>query len=110
MRSAQWTLCLWPGLPGLWQQGRWRSLGVALAFSALLNGMIWVTVWRPASIPLWLLASGWAQIGGFWIVSAWNSHREYCRRLALPKSQQLDAWFRDAQQNYLQGRWNEAER
>jgi len=109
MQVAPWNLCLWPGLPGLWQRGQARSLGIAIAFSALLNGTIWATVWRPAGTTTGLLVLAWTQVVAFWVVSAWNSHRQLRRLSALPKSQQLDDWFRGAQQDYLKGHWIDAE-
>ena len=109
MYAVPGFLWCWPGLPGLWRQGRWRSLGVALAFAALLNGPIWATVWQPIGLtPVWL-AAAWAQVVGFWVVSAWNSHRELMRLAELPKSQQLDGWYLEAQRDYLRGHWIEAE-
>lgn len=109
MHFAPWSLCLWPGLPGLWQRGRARSLGIALAFSMLLNGTIWATVWRPAGTSNVLITLAWTQVLAFWLVSAWNSHRQLKQWSALPKSQQLDDWFRKAQSDYLKGHWLDAE-
>lgn len=109
MGCSHWSLCLWPGLPGAWQRGQWRSLGVAVVFAGLLNATLWATVWRPWGLSSWLLAGAWTQIGVFWAISAWNSHREYRRWVALPKSPQCEAWFREAQRDYLRGHWIEAE-
>jgi len=109
MQAALWNLCLWPGLPGLWQRGQTRSLGIAVAFSVLVNATIWATVWRPAGVSNGFLAFAWAQVIVAWLISAWNSHRQLRRFWALPKSQQLDEWFREAQKDYLKGHWIEAE-
>lgn len=109
MQWAPWNLCLWPGLPGLWQRGQTRGLVFALGFALLLNVTIWATVWRPIGATSGVLLVAWAGIAGCWVVSAWNSHRQWVRQAALPKSPQLEDWFREAQQQTLKGHWIEAE-
>lgn len=109
MQAAPWNLCLWPGLPGLWRRGQARSLGIAVAFAVLLNGTIWATVWRPAGTSTVVVTLAWVLVLGFWSVSAWNSHRQLQQWSALPKSQQLDDWYRKAQADYLKGHWIDAE-
>jgi len=46
---------------------------------------------------------------GFWIVSAWNSHKWVVRTRRLSKRPGFDQLFVQAQSEYLKGHWLEAE-
>lgn len=110
MQSPGWWTYSWPGLPGLWYAGRWRGLIVALAFSVLLNFAFLVTF--VPSFRVDRLTSGllWATTAFFWFVSAWNSHLWAKRVARLPKKEDLDRIFVQAQEQYVRGHWVEAER
>lgn len=105
---GRWTYS-WPGLAGLWCAGRWRGLGVALAFSVLLNAALVVTFVPSLQTDRLTAAGLWAIAGIFWGVSAWNSHSWLRRLRQLPKKEELDRLFVLAQEQYLRGHWVEAE-
>ena len=108
MRRTPWIMCAWPGLPQLWR-GAWSGLAVALAFAAMLNAALLMSVIWPewvsstARTGLWIvLAVGW--VGGIW------AGRRYSPGAAEPRGAVLGDLFPAAMGQYLQGNWLEAER
>lgn len=116
MRLAVWIASLWPGLPQAWRLGSVRGLALAMLFAAGLNlalvcSFVWPR-WPIAILPPGTAAAiAWVWVLGLWIIGfRWTAGtwRNLCplRRIAEP---QIDEWFREAQQAYLQGHWIEAE-
>lgn len=112
MRALSWTICLWPGLAGLWLRGRWGGLIAAIAFGLLLNFAV-VRTFGPLEMPV-VLAGGaspvaaWVLVLGFWVVGVWLGRCELTpSKVAV--NPQFDEWFREAQTAYLKGHWIEAE-
>jgi hypothetical protein len=109
MVRTPWKLCLWPGLPHLWQRGAWLGLLVAIGFAVALNllllaSFVWVELLSPGSLRLawmgaafvWIVSAGW---------SAWFGVGATPRQVATS-----EAMFREALSEYIQENWFEAER
>ncbi len=111
MRAVSWTTCLWPGLAALWIRGRWGGLVLAIAFGWALQFAVLRTL-APAELPVVLAGANpmvaWVCVLSLWIAGAWFGWRELVPG-HTPANPQLDQWFRDAQTEYLQGHWIEAE-
>ena len=46
------AVCIWPGLPSLWERGSWAGLGLAVVFAGLLNVLLVAsTVWTDSRAP-----------------------------------------------------------
>ena len=109
MRAAQWITCCWPGLSGLWLQGRWSGLVTAIGFAVLLNvamasQFLWVQVVSQQGLAiLWAIAF-LAWCGGFW-----QAARHVYRLPPRPLRQGEVDLFIQAQGEYLRGHWFEAE-
>ena len=116
MRPALWLAGLWPGFAQAWLLGRWKGLALASGFAAALNLAV-VATWAwprwPAELPTGMTAAAaWLLVLGFWSAGlAWLRHD--WPRLAAKRPQKADAeveaWFSDAQTQYLRGHWLEAE-
>lgn len=102
---ARATTCLWPGLPQLWFHGSLRGLALAVGFSVLVNGTLIASfVWTE------LLSS--AQLGSAWVVAGlvWSAAATYSwRRADRPRNASAEGLFVRGQEEYLQGKWREAE-
>jgi hypothetical protein len=108
MVRMPWVTYLWPGLPQLWRQGLWVGLALAVGFGVLLNGLlmaslVWVELLSPG-----MLRAGWLVTGGIWLASAVTS-AWYGWGVAPRRAHSVEAMFREAQSEYLQGKWFEAE-
>jgi len=111
MRALSWMTCLWPGLAGLWVRGRWGGLMAAITFGLLLNFAA-LRTFAPSALPVVLIgssspAAAWILVLGFWVAGVWLARRDLIPPKAVPP--QIDQWFREAQTQYLQGHWIEAE-
>lgn len=102
------VLAIWPGLAQIWT-GQ-EVLGLILGFlfaTALELAIVARWVWTEAFGAGWaggfglLAAMTWAASLGYTVWWVWLCHPERFR-------QQIDRLFRDAQEAYLQGRWNDA--
>src|SRR5262245_41478613 len=70
---------LWPGLPQLWDGGRWSGFGLAVVAALGLQTLIltgWV--WGELSRPFWI-GCGAAALGVFWLFGLamgrrWSQH------------------------------------
>lgn len=102
-------LFAWPGLARLWGPGQWRGLASAVCFSVLLNAALLASWGGIGELNLVGRLSIWMGVCVFWVVSAWNSHRWWQQRLALPKSVDGQRLLTQAQEAYLRGHWVEAE-
>ena len=111
-----WAMSLWPGLPQLWYQGGWSGLTLAMAFTLLLNvllaaSFVW-TDWLGVNLRL----AGWSAVGLLWMASVWAAPRQFTpaedeRPDELAKNSDDDrTWLHQAQEQYLQGNWFEAQR
>jgi len=117
MRFTLWIVSLWPGCLHAWQLGQWRGLALAMAFGVALNvALVTTFVW-----PQWLgmdtppavsAAANWLLVLGLWSAGRVWLRRD-APRVAGTKSngkwEDLDAWFQQAQHEYLKGHWIEAE-
>jgi len=110
MRRMPWTTYLWPGLPQLWFLGQWSGLALAVGFGVLLNllvlaSFVWAELLRPFDLRL-----GWTMVGLLWsgsaVVSAWRGTGRPAARASIS----AEGLFRQAQSEYLQENWFEAEK
>lgn len=103
--KARAIACLWPGLPQLWFEGSLAGLTLALGFSLLLNASLIASfVWTELLSSL-QLGAAWTLAGLLWAAAATYSWR----RAVRPRSATADALFVRGQEEYLQGKWLEAE-
>ncbi len=104
------TLTFWPGLSQIWSGQEALGLILAGLFALALNGAIATqfiydemlgssgsTFLLALAVTIWTAST----IYSLWWV--WRCHPERFRR-------QIDQLYRDGQQFYLQGRWNESRR
>lgn len=109
MVRMPWATYLWPGLPQLWQQGRWSALGLAVGFGLLVNLALMASfVWVELLAPVWLRLL-WLVIVGSWTAAA-AATAWYGWGVAPRKAQSAEAMFREALTEYLKENWFEAER
>ena len=109
MQVSSWLTCLWPGLPRLWWRGDWRALMTALAFAIVLD--VWVMsrfLW-PELLPPRLVTVGGLAVLAFWLVSAWQGSRSLGNILGAVGDRAPEDLFIQAQREYLQKHWLEAE-
>lgn len=116
MPVSPWISCMWPGLARLWWRGDWSGLALAVAFTAgfnflLLTTCLWVELVSPT-----FRSAGWMVILGVWLVSAWVSRRHLPGLIsplpsvaASPVDKPSLDLFPEAQSEYLQGNWYQAE-
>jgi hypothetical protein len=109
MRMAASLLCLWPGLPQLWLRGDWRALCVALIFTALFNLLFVASFLWTEMLPATVLPAAWMGLAVSWSVSVWHSCRWWRQGVTPVASPACDRLFIQAQGEYLQGHWFEAE-
>lgn len=107
--ASRWSsraMCLWPGLPQLWQQGAWSGLALAVGFSALLNGLVSATILWDELLPL-----GWSRAAWVALVVGWGAWIAFSLRKELPveASEPAQDLFREATNEYLKGNWFVAE-
>jgi hypothetical protein len=109
MRFWWSILCLWPGLPQLWFEGRLWALGLAVLFTGQLHLALVTTFVWPELVAPHLEALTWLAVGCVWFACAAKSYRKppYLRR--GEQTAQTDALFREAQTEYLRGNWYQAE-
>lgn len=102
-------LCFVPGLAPAWLVGNPFSLLELLAFTLTLNSLLIATWIWPQWGPAWLVGCGWLFCGLFWMVSAIHALWRLPKWLGTtPKVPQRD-FFVEAQREYLQGNWFDAE-
>jgi hypothetical protein len=118
MRLLFWIADLWPGFVQAWLAARWVGLVLAIAFAGALNLAIvtslnwsgWLGVNSP---PAASAVVAWLMVLGLWIGGAvWlrrDDPRLICGGAAGRRDPQLEAWFCEAQHEYLKGHWIEAE-
>jgi tetratricopeptide (TPR) repeat protein len=113
MPPHAWTL-VWPGLARLWLRGQWQGLGIAVLFAGLLNGLIVTTFLWPRTIgneqsAVVLNIVGWFVVVCFWGASFWTTWHHLPRWRPGADARGDDALFLQAQTEYLQGHWYDAE-
>jgi hypothetical protein len=109
MVRMPWATYLWPGLPQLWQQGRWSALALAVGYGLLVNLALMASfVWVELLTPLWLRLL-WFVIGSTWAAAA-AATAWYGWGVAPRKANSAEAMFREALTEYLKENWFEAER
>lgn len=103
-------LSMWPGLPQIWTGQETLGLLLAGFFAAVLNLTIlsrWVwTSWFAPGVPAFLstvTTLAWVFGLGYTLWWLWRCHPERHRV-------DIDRLFREAQEAYLRGRWNDARR
>jgi len=104
------ALSVWPGLAQVWSGQEVMGLILASWFALTLNAalatkLIWTASVSPAfSTFLGVLAAGtWTAGLLYTLWWVWRCHPERYRA-------EIDRLFREANEQYLQGRWNEARR
>jgi tetratricopeptide (TPR) repeat protein len=116
MNWGRIILCSWPGLPGLWQRGQSSSLIFAIGFTILLNLALVSTFLWPRSLGEAFPIVTWPVLLLIWSTSMFFSYKSMPEWLETPKiavadeRKQSDVLFIRAQQEYLRGDWDEAER
>jgi len=102
--------CLWPGAGGVFRQGGWSFLTMALGFGFALCTVVTLNFYWSELLPGALRWGTCVLLGFLWLVLSNQSARLEKRRNALrrppPPSKDM---LPDAQQHYLQGNWFEAE-
>ena len=109
MRIAMRCMAFWPGLPQLWLRGDWRGLAAALTFSALLNSGIAASFLWPGRLPAAAVVTIWAATAGFWCWTLWRTQADADQIAPIAGGPAVEALFRSAQAQYLQGQWSDAE-
>lgn len=110
MSAAKWILNLWPGLSQLWWRGTWQSLSLAVAFTALLNGALLVSLLEGVSWSPWAVVGLWMGVCIF-ALGSWLFHAFDPSGIDSRDTQQLrDQALSQAQEHYLKGHWCEAEK
>lgn len=102
-------LCTLPGLAPAWLLGYPLALLELLAFTLLFNSLLIATWIWPNWSPVWVVRGGWGLCLTFWLVSALHAWWRLPKWLGrTPRIPQVDH-FLQAQAEYLQGHWFEAE-
>ena len=105
--------CLWPGLSRVWFRGSWRSLLVALGFTALVNLLLATTIIWPEVASPTLRAVAFVAAAFWWVVSLTMSLRELPEIVAVTdgdsRRDRHKGLFTRAQSEYLKGNWIETE-
>ncbi len=103
-------LSLWPGLPQVWTGQEVLGLILAILFAATLNlAIVTQCVWTELFAPGWssffvaLAVTTWMAALGYTCWWLWCCHPDRYRL-------DIDRLYREANDLYLQGRWNEARR
>ena len=109
MRYRRKILCLWPGLPELWLQGRVSALAMAVAFSGLLQGMMLTSFVWPELAPPGVRTAGWFTLLCVWLFALGVSLRRMPYLAGERYHECTDALFREAQTEYLKGNWYQAQ-
>ena len=104
------ALSLWPGLPQVWSGQEVMGLILAGLFAATLNAaivaqFIWTEALSPALTTfVTMLAVGtWVAGLGYTLWWIWRCHPERYRL-------EIERLYREATEQYLRGRWNDARR
>lgn len=109
MRAPSFVMCCWPGLPRLWLLGDWSALAIAVACGGVFNLLLVSAFVRTDWLPFPANVVVWVALGGVWLVSMIRA----CRKLpdlSKPVTAVDDrGLFLQAQNEYLQGHWFEAE-
>ena len=106
----RYVLCLWPGAGGVYRQGGWSFLTIALLFGFVLCSVVTLN-WYWSELLTGMLRLGtYVMLGGVWLVLSSQGARleKHGIHLRLPPPPDKDT-LADAQQHYLQGNWFEAE-
>lgn len=115
MRWGPTILCGWPGLARLWTKGDWSSLWIAIGFSLLVNLTLVSTFVWPQLLGDSFPAVAWPLILVVWIASAFVAYRSLPELLSIGSAPDVidlttdDTLFIQAQAEYLNGSWAEAE-
>ena len=104
------VLCLWPGAGGVFRQGGWAFLAIALIFGFVLCSVVMLNFYWSELLTGNLRWGTYVMLVVLWLVLSNKSSRleKQCRCMRLPPPADKDA-MPDAQQHYLQGNWFEAE-
>jgi tetratricopeptide (TPR) repeat protein len=112
MPRRKWiaVLSLWPGLPQIWSGQEVLGLLLAGLFAATVNlaivsEFVWTDLFAPVLPPFFgaLAVVTWIAALGYTCWWLWRCHPERYR-------EDIDKLFREANEYYLQGHWNEARR
>jgi hypothetical protein len=101
-------VCCWPGLAALWCGGKGRSLAAALIFTWAICILLLATFVWPGWFSVWVVRVFWLVAGCVWLANCVWSHLSFSTLVGLPDSK-AHAVFEEAQAQYLQGNWFDAE-
>ena len=101
-------VCFWPGLAELWCRGNPRALAAAVLFSWTVCLVLLATFFWPDWLGVWITRTLWIVVVVVWFASVIYSHLRFAAIVGSPDSKAQDA-FQQAQMQYLQGNWFEAE-
>jgi hypothetical protein len=114
MHAWSWVAAFWPGFAQAWCLGRVSGLALAAAFAGCFNSALVASyLWVQGDLANGQVAAlAWLMVGGIWIVGLiWL--KQDASLLGLSAAGHADpdaeAWFREAQHEYLKGHWLEAE-
>jgi hypothetical protein len=90
-------------------ESRLSALAWAVLFAGLLDGMMLTSLVWPGLATAELRAIGWLTVGGVWLASAVVSVRRLPLVIGAGRQAGADTLFREAQTEYLKGRWFQAQ-
>lgn len=110
MELRHYMTCLWPGMPELWWQGQLSALPVAIGAGLWLNLLLvtryiypqWVSGML-VTMAIWISFALW----GFFV---FHRIRDLPTLLQPRTNSDVPDLFPEARDNYLSGKWSEAEK
>lgn len=109
MDASCYLTCLWPGLSELWYRGRWSALPAAVAFGVALNALLVARFLYPEWLaPSLVRFACWIGVA-IWLVLAFRAAGRLPALLQPRRASETPDRFAEAWQEYLRGRWHEAE-
>lgn len=110
MELRHYLTCIWPGLPELWWRGRLSALPPAIAFAMGLNLLLIMRFIYPEWLSGTLVRIAcWVAIAS-WIFYVVRSVRDVPQIIAPREVCEQPDRFQEAQWEYLQSNWVEAEK
>lgn len=101
-------VCLWPGLAAAWHCGNLRGLVVSVVFGWTLSVLLIASfVWQEWFSSL-LVGGLWTGLGVVWLVESVRGMWAF-NAMVEPTNAKCAEAFLEAQQEYIQGNWFDAE-
>lgn len=99
---------LWPGLASAWYRGQIRGLAFAVMFAWCLCFLLLATFIWPSWFSGWIVALVWLLLGTFWLYETVRC-QFVITNLLEDVASDSEQEFTQAQKEYLQGNWFDAE-